>query len=253
MKFELRDRQSVLSAIEEYDRVGRPAFLEKYGYRRARKYILRFGSKEYDPKAIVGAAYQHENPTHGPLKYNEHSGGEGYANDILRSLGFIVEPINARDNAGQDGEATVELQELAADKEENRYFEAANLDDQRQRTMREIVERRGQQSFRRKLIEEHHGRCVVTGCDAVAALEAAHIIPYLGPQSDHVSNGLLLRADIHTLFDLDLIRIHPESLKVVLAPPLRGTCYGEIEGRPLSIAAKRGALRRRWRSRSECR
>jgi hypothetical protein len=247
MKFELRNRQSVLLAIEEYDRLGQPAFLDKYGYRRARKYILRYKNKEYDPKAVVGAAYQYENPTHGPLKYNEHSGGEGYANDILRNLGFVVGPIDATDDAGQDGEATVELQELAADKEENQYFDAATVDDERQRTLREIVERRGQQSFRRRLIEEHHGRCVVTECDAVAALEAAHIMPYLGPRSDQVSNGLLLRADIHTLFDLDLIRIHPESLKVVLAPPLQGTCYGEIEGRLLSIAAKREALKQRWR------
>ena len=36
---------------------------------------------------------------------------------------------------------------------------------------------------------------------------AAHIIPYKGSSTNHVQNGILLRADIHTLFDLDLLRI----------------------------------------------
>jgi len=38
-------------------------------------------------------------------------------------------------------------------------------------------------------------------------LEAAHIIPYKGSSTNHVQNGILLRADINTLFDLDLLRI----------------------------------------------
>ena len=38
-------------------------------------------------------------------------------------------------------------------------------------------------------------------------IQAAHIIPYKGSSTNHVQNGILLRADIHTLFDLDLLRI----------------------------------------------
>jgi len=36
---------------------------------------------------------------------------------------------------------------------------------------------------------------------------AAHVIPYKGASTNHVQHGILLRADIHTLFDLDLLRI----------------------------------------------
>src|SRR5262245_42509124 len=38
-----------------------------------------------------------------------------------------------------------------------------------------INERRGQPKFREKLLSAYGGRCAVTGCDAEAALEAAHI------------------------------------------------------------------------------
>ena len=43
-------------------------------------------------------------------------------------------------------------------------------------------------------------------------LEAAHIIPYKGSSTNHIQNGILLRADIHTLFDLDLLRIDENYL-----------------------------------------
>ncbi len=52
-------------------------------------------------------------------------------------------------------------------------------------------------------------RCVVTGCTVIAVLEAAHIRPYRRPEDNDVKNGLLLRADIHTLFDLNLLGIEP--------------------------------------------
>jgi predicted restriction endonuclease len=82
--------------------------------------------------------------------------------------------------------------------------------------------------------------------------EAAHITPYLGPESNHVSNGLLLRADIHTLLDLDLIGIDPVSLKLVVAEQLRGTCYDEMDGQELNVpddaalAPNKEALQQRW-------
>jgi putative restriction endonuclease len=74
--------------------------------------------------------------------------------------------------------------------------------DARNFTWRAIAERQGQQHFRDELIKAYDSSCCVTGCDAVPALEAAHIAPYRGEHTNEVWNGLLLRADIHTLFDL---------------------------------------------------
>jgi putative restriction endonuclease len=85
------------------------------------------------------------------------------------------------------------------------------------------------------LIEAYSGRCAISACDAVQTLEAAHIMPYNGPRTNHPANGLLLTADLHVLFDLHLITIDPATLKVVLAPSLKNTTYVEYEGKVHSL------------------
>jgi putative restriction endonuclease len=65
------------------------------------------------------------------------------------------------------------------------------------------------------------------------ALEAAHICPYRGEHTNHVTNGVLLRADLHTLFDLGWITIDAESLTVLTSPRLQGSTYADLAGRPL--------------------
>jgi hypothetical protein len=97
--------------------------------------------------------------------------------------------------------------------------------DARLRTYRNIVARRGQPRFRAALLNAYGGKCAITGCDAVVALEAAHLRPYRGPDSNTVSNGLLLRADIHTLLDLRLIAIDPQTRAIVVSKLLAGTQY----------------------------
>ncbi len=156
-------------------------------------------------------------------------------------------------NDKDDGRFGVDLTTTAEKATDEGYFSPATLQDERKRWLREIVERRGQPEFRNKLLAAYQGRCAVTGCDALAALEAAHIIPYCGPKSDHTSNGLLLRADIHALFDLDLIGIHPKTLTVALAQVLKNTSYSELEGKMLSSPTHSSArpnakaLGERWR------
>jgi uncharacterized protein YjbI with pentapeptide repeats len=76
--------------------------------------------------------------------------------------------------------------------------------------------RQGQSQFRKALLKAYNGRCVVTGCDIEAALEAAHIIPYCLTKDNNILNGLLLRADLHTLFDFNLLVINPETRFVYL-------------------------------------
>jgi hypothetical protein len=77
------------------------------------------------------------------------------------------------------------------------------------------------------------GRCTLTDCDIEDVLEAAHISPYSGPSSDHVCNGLLLRADIHTLFDCGLLAFEPMTRRVVLAGQLNKSDYAHLVGRVL--------------------
>jgi hypothetical protein len=106
-------------------------------------------------------------------------------------------------------------------------------EDARQFVQRSIAERRGQPQFRRSLIRAYDGRCCVTECDAVPALEAAHIAPYRGAHTHHVRNGLLLRADIHTLFDLLEMTVDASTREIHLSDSLRRTRYEQLHGTAL--------------------
>jgi hypothetical protein len=105
--------------------------------------------------------------------------------------------------------------------------------DERRRGMIAVVQRQGQPEFRRRLVEAYGGKCAITGCDALQALEAAHIRPFRGRHTNDVTNGLLLRADIHTLFDQELLTIDTATMTVLLHPDLMATTYAQLAGTPL--------------------
>lgn len=75
---------------------------------------------------------------------------------------------------------------------------------------------------------------MVTGCSLLDIVEAAHIKPYRGPEDNDPANGLLLRADIHTLFDLLLLAVKPETLEICLHPRLAGLGYDHLHSTTLS-------------------
>ncbi|MCD0450394.1 HNH endonuclease [Actinocorallia sp. API 0066] len=87
----LRDlnRAAVLAAVEEFDFLGREEFLAKYRFGRARKFFLVLDGREYDSKAVAGAAHGRL-PGSAPLAPADFSGGEKHTVDVLRNLGFEV-------------------------------------------------------------------------------------------------------------------------------------------------------------------
>ncbi len=73
-----------------------------------------------------------------------------------------------------------------------------------------IRPRLGQGAFRVLVTDIYHRRCAVTQERTLPALEAAHIRPY-GDGGDHEArNGLLLRRDIHSLFDAGYVTVTPD-------------------------------------------
>jgi len=120
-------------------------------------------------------------------------------------------------------------------------FDPANIEDARERVFAAILRRQGQQAFRRRLLRAYRNRCAITGTQTSWVLEAAHITPYRGAQTNALSNGLILRADIHTLFDLGLISIDPNTLTVTVSSLLAGTEYAQLEGNRLARPARRSA------------
>jgi len=105
----LQSRAAVEAAIEEFDRVGRDYFLEKYGFGRSREYMLHDSTtgKLYDSKAIVGAAYGYAFPDEGPLRAADFSGGEATVERVLADLGFQVVRIG-QNWSTEEVEATVQ-------------------------------------------------------------------------------------------------------------------------------------------------
>ena len=100
--------------------------------------------------------------------------------------------------------------------------------DERDYAQRLIAVRRGQQAFRQGLLRAFESTCCISGSRVEATLEAAHIRPYRGIGSHVAGNGLLLRADLHTLFDLRLVTVLPYGT-VRVAPSLRGSEYEEFD------------------------
>ena len=125
--------------------------------------------------------------------------------------------------------------------------------DERQKTLTYIYRRRGQKPFRQALLATYDYRCVITDCDAESALEACHILPYKGEQTNLVTNGLLLRADIHTLFDLQLIAIDEDTNDILIAECLKKTTYEYLTTKSIRMPTKKldwpdkGALRKHRR------
>lgn len=121
-----------------------------------------------------------------------------------------------------------------------------------ERILQEVKLRLGQSEFRASLLCAYSGRCAVTACDVADALEAAHIIPHVNINSNDPTNGLLLRADIHTLFDRHLIGIDPTTLCVAVSEKLLGTAYGNLQSTPLNMPERYElrpspeALAKRW-------
>jgi putative restriction endonuclease len=74
-----------------------------------------------------------------------------------------------------------------------------------------VVRRRiGQGTFRVAITEAYLRQCAITREKALPALEAAHIRPFAQSESHYLRNGLLLRSDVHRLFDAGYITVTPD-------------------------------------------
>jgi len=105
---------------------------------------------------------------------------------------------------------------------------------------RQIRARRGQGRFRQALLRAYENRCAMSACNAVEALEAAHITPVVDDESYVVTSGLLLRADLHTLYDLHLLSVNPETLRIAVSDAV-WDAYGELQDRALTLPREPGS------------
>lgn len=99
--------------------------------------------------------------------------------------------------------------------------------------------RLGQGAFRVLVTEAYDRRCAVTGERTLPVLEAAHIRPYTNEGPHLVANGMLLRADLHKLFDDGYMTV-TEGLHLEVSPRIReefenGREYYQHHGKRLLV------------------
>ncbi|MFD7451565.1 HNH endonuclease [Kitasatospora sp. NPDC059827] len=88
-------RESVLSAVDEYDRIGQDAFLAAHGFGQARNHLLVHEGREYESRAIASVAHRYEYGT--ALLPAEFHGSPGDAVVWLEQLGFTVKSVRNPD------------------------------------------------------------------------------------------------------------------------------------------------------------
>jgi len=165
------------------------------------------------------------------IPYNFKKNGTHY--DLLKSLEATAQPsADDGDDCGRGNEPKYSTTGI----------------DSRAKVWLQIRQRRGQATFREKIRKRYGSLCLVTGCKILDILEAAHLMPYRSESDHHPENGLLLRADIHTLFDLNLLGIEPGSLEIKLHPSI-AVEYSEFRGQRLRCGDRppsAEALRQRY-------
>jgi putative restriction endonuclease len=92
------------------------------------------------------------------------------------------------------------------------------------------------------VMDAYARRCAVSGERTLPALEAAHIHPYAEEAKHEISNGILMRSDIHRLYDCGLVTVD-SNLKFRVSRAIdrdysNGKIYYALDGRPIAVPAR---------------
>lgn len=106
-----------------------------------------------------------------------------------------------------------------------------------------VKPRLGQGAFRVLVTETYHRRCAISGERTLPVLEAAHIRPYADQGPHLIQNGLLLRSDLHILFDQGYVTVTPDS-HILISKRIRqefenGKDYYALDGKELGVLPER--------------
>lgn len=92
-------------------------------------------------------------------------------------------------------------------------------------------------NFRSAVLDIYGARCLITGCDVLEAIDAAHIVGVADEGDDNPRNGIVLRSDLHRLFDAYLMSIDPTNGTVALHPDCQQS-YGDYQGQHVALPAR---------------
>jgi len=199
-------RSSPLPASLAWDAFGEKSGVSSYEQllTRVRRYRRDESSVSVDPVIgcnVLAAPFFLSRPQWIPVP-------EGWALNIVQGKTYDSEVAEgaALWQAVQDAstvgrsESEVDMPPITADRFGAEYLTRSRL---------------GQGAFRVLVIDAYQRRCAVTGEKTLPVLEAAHIKPYARQGMHHVNNGILLRSDLHKLFDVGYVTVTPDlRLKV---------------------------------------
>jgi putative restriction endonuclease len=115
-------------------------------------------------------------------------------------------------------------------------FELIPATSEKLKKSRLVTERKGQGNFRAIITRAYSNKCCITNESTPELIEAAHIQSYIDENSNHVKNGLLLRVDLHKLFDNGLLFID-EDFIIHVSPEVKSEYYQKLNGRTISLPA----------------
>ncbi|MFD2570099.1 HNH endonuclease [Spirosoma soli] len=159
-----------------------------------------------------------------------------WANSIVQGKKY-----NTSNDIGADlwkqVETTLASYLIAAPSKQDSFLAAEEFPQYGNPVLRKV--RIGQGAFRISVIDAYQKRCAITGEKTLPVLEAAHIKPFSESGPNQIANGLLLRSDMHKLFDDGYITVTPDY-RVEVSKRIReefnnGREYYQYHGKQLII------------------
>lgn len=207
---------------------------EKGGERgRGLTAVVEFAPMQPDRRARILDAVFFEHPV-GKELLEAHKDDGSFISSVGASRHSRIWPISDSDvdsllsAVREKAHKIAEYENLSPDP-----HEPLNLEKIEEATaLRQVVQRRYQSAFRQALLSKRPNRCAITETSELSVLEAAHIIPYAERfvDRDQPENGLLLRSDIHKLFDAHLISINPTTKEIEVSGRIESPDYVSLQG-----------------------
>ncbi len=144
-----------------------------------------------------------------PRRWNTQASGVKLERDAARQIDEVIDSFHTG----------------GIDPVERAFQDAATQEIARHRKLGELARRPGQRVFSDEIRRNYRHTCALTGCITSDALQAAHVHTQKGIDDNSMTNGLLLRSDIHTLFDAFLITLSPDGTKVEVSSELTDPSY----------------------------
>ena len=142
--------------------------------------------------------------------------------------------LKSFDNRLLFGKDKNSLDMILRDEVNDNDFSLLNPEIKKKRINALINRRIGQANFRAHILNIYKNKCCVTEEKTQDVLEAAHIQPYKNNNSNNKKNGLLLRSDIHKLFDTGLMYIDKHYI-VHISPSVKSINYRALDGKKISL------------------